>query len=386
MTTIDIASMAASHRQSLVDGLGDENAVLAATSPAAVAYCSGYRSLGYDTDPGQCMAVIFDADEWILVGPTSDLWAAQECGCRRYNGYGRFFFEDKSALSTTETEFASFDSFEQAVSAAISAFSNRKRRVAIEGMAGLETPGLSIVSRAEVEALFRRTRAVKDAAEIGLLRSVTKLTEAALTRAMAEARAGMTEAELAAIISSEMFRSGVKPGFIVVTSGIRSALADAAATLRPLTAGDLVRFDIGGTLNGYWSDTARTAIVGEPIADIVSVNAAIVAGQHSALAAVAPGVSADSIFQATVAAVRAAGLPSYQRHHVGHGIGLDSHEFPTLAPNNPTILQPGTVINVEAPYYRPLWGGIMYEDTLIVTETGVERFTTLDAKLTILPV
>ena len=226
---------------------------------------------------------------------------------------------------------------------------------------------------------------MKDAAEIGLLRSVAKLTQAALSMAMAEARAGMTEMELAAIIASEMFRSGVKPGFIVVTAGIRSALADAAASQRILAAGDIVRFDVGGTLNGYWSDTARTAIVGEPTAEILSVNAAIVAGQQAALAAAAPGASAADVFHATVAAVRLGGLKTYQRHHVGHGLGLDSHEFPTLAPNNSTILQPGMVINVEAPYYRPLWGGIMYEDTLLVTETGVERLTTQEAGLTILP-
>ncbi|MBL8581804.1 MAG: aminopeptidase P family protein, partial [Rhizobiaceae bacterium] len=142
---------------------------------------------------------------------------------------------------------------------------------------------------------------------------------------------------------------------------------------------------VGGLLNGYWSDIAATAVVGEPSPEMRAVAAAIAAGQRAALGMIRPGMMTDAIFDATVAAVRAAGLPQYQRHHVGHGLGLDSHEFPTIGPSNPTRLEPGMVINVEPPYYRPGWGGLMYEATLLVTETGAESLTSLAPELISLP-
>lgn len=195
----------------------------------------------------------------------------------------------------------------------------------------------------------------------------------------------MTELDLAACISADMIRAGLRPGFVVVTSGPRSAFADAHAAPRRLATGDLVRLDIGGTLGGYWSDTARTAVVGEPDAELRAVSAALAAGQEAGLSLVRPGVTSDAIFHGAVDAVRRAGLAAYRRHHVGHGLGLESHEFPTLGPTSPTPLEPGMVINVETPYYRPGWGGLMAEDTLLVTESGGERFTRLGTDLIILP-
>ena len=74
----------------------------------------------------------------------------------------------------------------------------------------------------------------------------------------------MTELELSTTIASEMRAGGGVPRFVVVTCGERSALADAYATCAKLRTGDLVRFDIGCTVDGYWADMARSAVVGEP--------------------------------------------------------------------------------------------------------------------------
>jgi Xaa-Pro aminopeptidase len=126
-------------------------------------------------------------------------------------------------------------------------------------------------------------------------------------------------------------------------------------------------------------------VVGEPSEEIEKVSAALLAGQAVALERVLPGSHAAEIFHATMSAVCAAGLPQYRRHHVGHGLGLAPHEFPTIGPDQSEPLIPGMVVNVETPYYRPGWGGIMYEDTLVVGEGGAERLTTLDNRLIILP-
>jgi Xaa-Pro aminopeptidase len=383
----DLAALAKAHRNRLLDLAGSEATLIVANSAAGIVYCSGYRSMGFDTDPGQRMAVVFDADEWILVGPTADLWAAAECsgGQLRYHGYGRFFFAEAAAQTSAAVEFAPFDSFGQALSAAIDALAGGKRHIAIEA----RPPGLPVhleaIESGHAEALFRTARATKDPIEIGLLRAATKATERALACALADARVGMMELEIAAVISSEMIRAGLRPGFIVVTSGERAAFADAHASRRRIGNGDLLRLDVGGTLDGYWSDTARTAVAAEPGVETQAVDAAIAAGQRWALAHVAPGVTTDAIFRGTVEAVRQAGLPDYRRHHVGHGLGLESHEYPTIGPASPVRLDPGMVVNVETPYYRPGWGGIMYEDTLLVTDSGAERLTTSEPAVVILP-
>ncbi|MDQ0512985.1 M24 family metallopeptidase [Ancylobacter amanitiformis] len=389
---INLASLARRHRARVLALAGEER-LMVATSPPNVVYCSGYRSMGYDTDPAQRMAAVFTNDEWILVGPTADLWAAQEASGHpvaqyglRYFAYRTFFFDDAEAREATATRVISFATYEEALAAAIAALAGARRALAIEGPPPATLPAdLAVLPPENTAALFRRARMIKDADEIALLRYATRETENALAAALAQARAGVSELDLAAEISAWMIRAGIRPGFIAVTSGPRAAFADAHAAPRRLTPGDLLRIDIGGSLQGYWSDTARSAVVGEPSAEICGVDTAIVAGQRAALALVGPGVRSDALFHATVEAVRAAGLPHYRRHHVGHGLGLDSHEYPTLGPAEPVALEPGMVINVETPYYRPGWGGLMYEDTLVITEDGTDRLTTLDAGLLILP-
>jgi Xaa-Pro aminopeptidase len=76
-----------------------------------------------------------------------------------------------------------------------------------------------------------------------------------------------------------------------------------------------------------------------------------------------------------VRATRAAGIPHYQRHHVGHGIGLEPYDPPTIAPGSDTALEPGMVFCVETPYYEHGWGGVQVEDAVEVTAAGARLLT-----------
>ncbi|MBL8582513.1 MAG: hypothetical protein JNL61_09850, partial [Rhizobiaceae bacterium] len=200
----DLAALARAHRLRVHDIIGIADAVVVATSPAAVVYCGGYRSMGYDTDPGLRIAVVFDRKNWILVGPAADAWAATESGDGnlRYYGYRTFFFADQDRAGGLE-EFRRFENFEDAVQAALDAIGGGRAPVAVEGTeptAGLSQ--LATIDAAETEKAFRRARSIKDAAEIGLLREAAASTERALAQALAIARAGVTELELAAVISA----------------------------------------------------------------------------------------------------------------------------------------------------------------------------------------
>ncbi len=377
-----MAELAGRNREQVANLFGATDVVVIATLPEHIFYCSGYKSMGFDTDRLMRMAVVFDSRESILVGPKADLWGAAEAiGSElRYFSYGSFFFDDAEQKSMASvTDFASFG---EALSAAVSRLAGGKRRVGFDHLDEdvakiLYEHGLAPVAATDGSRFFRDARATKHDLEITLLRQASALTESALLQALDDAKAGMSEYEFAARISSGIVAGGGVPGFIVVTAGERSALADAYPSARRLRPRDIVRIDVGCTFSGYWSDTARTAFVGEPTADALAVFTSTSVGQELGRSLVKPGMSTDLLFQETVSAVRQAGLPDYRRHHVGHGLGIEAHEYPTISASTRVPLAAGMVVCIEAPFYRPGWGGVMTEDTLLVTDTGAESLTNL---------
>lgn len=155
------------------------------------------------------------------------------------------------------------------------------------------------------------------------------------------------------------------------------AVADMVGLRLPVTlatsatagvAGDLIRTEMGCTFHHYWSDTGRTAVLGFPSDRQRKLHAALLAGHRAALDALRVGTAASAVFDAAVRAVRAAGFSGYERPHVGHGIGLQLYDVPTLSPSDHTVMEAGMVINVEIPYYELGFGSMQIEDTLLVTD------------------
>jgi Xaa-Pro aminopeptidase len=172
-----------------------------------------------------------------------------------------------------------------------------------------------------------------------------------------------------------------------VTTGSRSALADTQATNKAIQAGDLLRFDVGCVLDGYWSDIGRTAVIGEPTPRQTSFYAAMLAGEDAQLATARPGVSASALFDTAVNTVQSTGGPQpYRRQHCGHGIGLDVYEPPIIQPGVDALLEEGMVFCFETPYYELGWGGMMVEDTVVVTQDGIRMLTDRGRGLTVVPV
>ena len=169
---------------------------------------------------------------------------------------------------------------------------------------------------------------------------------------------------------------------MVVTCGERSALADAYATPTRLANGDLLRVDVGCTVDGYWADMARSAVVGEPSREQQARYDALLAGEEAQRALARAGVSAGELFKVAVERVRAGALPAYRRSNCGHGIGIDVHEFPSLSPANAAVeIEDGMVLCVETPYYQIGWGGMMVEDMIVIRGSGNECHTHLPRDL-----
>ncbi len=96
-----------------------------------------------------------------------------------------------------------------------------------------------------------------------------------------------------------------------------------------------------------------------------------------------PGVTAREVFEAAVRATREAGIPGYRRHHVGHGVGLDTYDPPLLDATTETVLEPGMVLEIETPYYELGFGGVQVEDTVLVTDAGCRLLTRTPRELAI---
>jgi Xaa-Pro aminopeptidase len=151
--------------------------------------------------------------------------------------------------------------------------------------------------------------------------------------------------------------------------------------------GSIIRYDVGVHYKGYASDIARCFAFRTVSDRARRIQDALVAGLERALELIRPGAIAADIFDSAVAATRRAGLPDYDRSHVGHGIGTAGagYEAPDLKPGDQTPLEAGTVVCVETPYSEVGYGGLQVEDMLVVTETGYDLLSHTPRGIQVVP-
>jgi Xaa-Pro dipeptidase len=162
----------------------------------------------------------------------------------------------------------------------------------------------------------------------------------------------------------------------IVQSGPHSAEPHLRPTDRRLAAGDLVLLDFGAAVGGYKADTTRTVALGEPDSRQREVYRAVLDGHDAAVEAVRAGVTAGDVDRAAREVIERAGFGRYFIHRVGHGLGLDAHEAPSLDPGSPLVLEEGMVATVEPGVYIPGWGGVRIEDDVVVEADGARLLTT----------
>lgn len=370
--------------------------MLVATTAPNVTYLSDYWSLSqWARRSSHAYAVLAPGRAVELVVPlgNADLLAdarVAEPGPART--YGEFTVERGGRggeAAADEERFAAAiagelpnhrDSIE-ALTAAIAAAGPSRPKIAVEGT-GLPAGGrdrlaetLTGVELVEAEPIIRRARAVKTEREIELLRTAATLTETAANAAFAQAEPGVSERELELAYRAKVTAGGGMTLASSWTSGPRSALPNGQAGDRALRSGEQLRFDGGCRFELYCADIARTVAIGEPTALLEQRYGSLLAGLEAAIVAARPGASGGEVFHAAVGAVREAGMPAYERSHCGHGIGIENYDEPLIAPGVETALEPGMVLCLETPYYELGWGGVQVEDTVLVTDRGVERFT-----------
>jgi Xaa-Pro aminopeptidase len=198
----------------------------------------------------------------------------------------------------------------------------------------------------------------------------------------AERLSGSTEAEVSARIRQLLVEAGHDTAdFAIVASGPNAASPHHEPGGRVIEPGDAIVLDIGGTLGGYWSDTTRTAFVGEPPPDFVAMYEVLRAAQEAACDAVAPGTAFEDVDRAARQLIEDAGYGDRFIHRTGHGIGLDLHEDPYVVAGNREPLVAGNAFSVEPGIYIEGRWGARIEDIVICTPDGGERLNTTDRRL-----
>lgn len=224
----------------------------------------------------------------------------------------------------------------------------------------------------EVEGRVRQLRQRKEESELRLLQQAASLADQALAAALERLEPGMTEARWRAEIDYQVLRHGGDGAAFptIVASGVQGSYPHAGASDKVITAGELITVDFGAIWKGYCSDMTRTLWFGELSDRDRGLVQAVLRAQAASVAAARPGLTTGELDEVARSSLRQEQLDRFFIHSLGHGIGLDVHESPTLRSGQTDRLEEGQVITLEPGVYLPGETGCRIEDTVVLEGSG----------------
>lgn len=250
------------------------------------------------------------------------------------------------------------------------------------------TSELNTIKPMASDGITEELRLVKSNEEIEKIRMACQCSDSAFTATLEHIKAGAVERDIATELEYQMKRRGAsKASFeIIVASGYRGAMAHGIADSKKLEAGDFVVIDFGATINQYNSDCTRTLLIGEPTDKHKKVYDTVRNAQEYAMGLYKPGKKWKDPELVARDIIEKAGYGSNFNHSLGHGIGLDVHEAPSISQfsNDDLLLKENMVASNEPGIYLEGWGGVRIEDTVTVKENGGEPLTRLSKDLMVI--
>lgn len=220
-------------------------------------------------------------------------------------------------------------------------------------------------------------RMMKEDSEVEKIVAAQRIAEQALEEVLNDIRIGVTEKEIAARLTYLMLHYGAENMSFdpIVVSGANSSKPHGVPTEKTIEAGDFVTMDFGCIYDGYCSDMTRTVFLGEPDPEMRAAWDALREANESVEAMLRSGVTGKEAHERAEGVLAAAGFGGRMGHGLGHGVGIDIHEEPVLAPRNERPLVAGNVVTVEPGIYLPGKFGMRLEDFGVVTDDGFDVFT-----------
>jgi Xaa-Pro dipeptidase len=220
-------------------------------------------------------------------------------------------------------------------------------------------------------------RMIKSRHEIDLMRLASRATLTAYEATYHSMKVGMTQHDVADMLQNAHRKLGFEGGADVQV-GEFSSFPHGSVQTQVIREGTIVMIDGGCSVEGYQSDITRTFVLGKASDKMKQVFEIVHQAQSAALGAAKPGAEAGSVDAAARKIITGAGYgPDYKyfTHRLGHGIGMDGHEWPYLVRGNTTKLQPEMTFSDEPGIYIHGEFGIRLEDDMHITESGAELFT-----------
>jgi len=237
-----------------------------------------------------------------------------------------------------------------------------------------------------VGAVVREVRAVKSTAEVAAIRKAVRLAERAFRSLLAggaKALIGRSERRIAAELDYRMRLAGAEgPAFeTIVAAGAHGSLPHHRPGAAKIRRGQAILFDWGAKLGGYCSDLTRVVFIGTIPPKIAEIYELVRRAQAAGIKALRGGAACKSVDSAARRIITRAGFGERFAHGLGHGIGMEVHELPTLAGTVTGRLRAGMVVTVEPGIYLPGAGGVRIEDDVLVTPGGPRRLSSLPRAL-----
>lgn len=241
-------------------------------------------------------------------------------------------------------------------------------------------PGVELLP---LNNFFEEIRAVKEEAEVEFITKAARIADDAWQNLFPLLKPGISEREVADELEFQLRKRGAeKLAFeIIVASGERSALPHGVASSKIIGEGELITVDFGAVYSGYCSDMTRTFLFGDPTAEQSEIYSLVLAAQEMALQSIKVGQKCAAVDNMIRQYFQQQGYGAHFGHGLGHGVGLEVHELPTLAPRGQGILQELMVFTVEPGIYFQKWGGVRIEDLVVLRANGVQILTRSDKRL-----
>ncbi|EIA5048418.1 aminopeptidase P family protein [Staphylococcus pseudintermedius] len=227
------------------------------------------------------------------------------------------------------------------------------------------------------DPIIRALRNVKTADEIDTLRQAAKLADKCMKIGVAFLKEGVTEREVVNHIENEIKKYGVNEMSFdtMVLFGDHAAAPHGTPGDRQLKNNEYVLFDLGVIYNHYCSDITRTVAFGQPDDKAQAIYDIVLKAEQTAIQHIKPGVTISELDDIARGIITEAGYGEYFPHRLGHGLGLEAHEYQDISSTNQNSLEAGMVLTIEPGIYVPNVAGVRIEDDILVTEDGYESLS-----------
>ena len=242
------------------------------------------------------------------------------------------------------------------------------------------TQNFGVQHYGDIDQTIKELRNIKNESEIENIREAAKLADKCIEIGTEFLKVGVTEREVVNHIENEIKKFGVSEMSFdtMVLFGDHAASPHGTPGERKLVKDEYVLFDLGVIYNHYCSDMTRTVKFGTPSEEAQTIYNIVLEAETNAIEAIRAGVPLQDIDKIARDIISDAGYGDYFPHRLGHGLGLEEHEYQDVSSTNSNLLEAGMVITIEPGIYVPNVAGVRIEDDILVTENGYEILTHYD--------